>query len=60
MGFNDGLKILVDEVAGRVDRWTAQPAWIWEPGTSASAEAANTEVRQDGTPWGDRPVRTAY
>ena len=60
MGFNDELKILVDEVASRVDRWTAQPTWTWEPGSPASAETANTEVRQDGTPWGDRPVRTAY
>ena len=60
MGFNDELKILVDEVASRVDRWTAQPAWTWEPGSPASAETANAEVRQDGTPWGDRPVRTVY
>jgi hypothetical protein len=60
MEFNDELKTLVDEVASRVDRWTAQPAWTCEPGSPASAEIANTEVRQDGTPWGDRPVRTAY
>jgi hypothetical protein len=58
--FNDELKTLVSEVADRVDRWTAQPAWIWEPGSPASVEIANGEVRQDGTPWGDRPVRTAY
>ena len=60
VAFNDELQILVDEVAARVDRWTAQQAWIWEPGSPASAEAANGEVRQDGTPWGDRKVRTAY
>ena len=60
MEFNDELKALVDEVASRVDRWTAQSAWVWEPGSPASAEIANTEVRQDGTRWGDRPVRTAY
>lgn len=60
MEFNDELKTLVREVADRVDRWTAQPAWIVEPGSSASMEIANGEVRQDGTPWGDRPVRTAY
>ena len=60
MEFNDELKTLVGEVADRVDRWTAQPAWIWEPGSTASVEIANGEVRQDGTPWGDRPVRTAY
>ncbi len=60
MEFNDELKTLVDEVANRVDRWTAQSAWVWEPGSPASAEIANTEVRQDGTPWGDRPIRTGY
>ena len=41
MEFNDELKTLVSEVADRVDRWTAQPAWIWEPGSSASVEIAN-------------------
>ena len=60
MAFNDELKTLVDDVANRVDRWTAQSAWTCEPGSPASAEIANTEVRQDGTPWRDRPVRTAY
>lgn len=60
MEFNDELKALVDEVASRVDRWTGQPAWTFEPGSPAAAEVANTELQQDGTPWGDRPVRTAY
>jgi phage host-nuclease inhibitor protein Gam len=60
MGFNGELKALVDGVADRVDRWTAQAVWTFEPGSSASAETANTETRLDGTPWGDRPVRTAY
>lgn len=60
MGFNDELQALVDEVANRVDRWTGHTAWTFEPGSPASAEVANTEVRVDGTPWGDRPVRTAY
>lgn len=60
MDFTDELKTLVDEVANRVDRWTAQSAWVWEPGSPASVEIANTEVRQDGTPWGDRPIRTGY
>lgn len=34
----------------------------WEPksGSQAAVELANTEVRQDGTPWGEAPVRTAY
>ena len=60
MEFDDELKALLDEVASRVDRWTVQSAWVWEPGSPASAEIANTEVRQDGTWWADRPVRTAY
>jgi hypothetical protein len=42
----------VDEVANRVDRWTGQQAWIFEPGSSAAAETVNTELKQDGTPWG--------
>lgn len=33
---------------------------MFEPGSPAAAEIANTELRQDGTAWGDRPVRTAY
>lgn len=60
MGFNDELRALVDDVAVRVDRWTMQGAWTFEPGSPASAEVASTEMRLDGTPWGDRPVRTAY
>jgi hypothetical protein len=60
MRVNDELKNLVDEVADRVDRWTAQAAWTFEPGSAASGEVTNTEVRLDGKPWGDRPVRTAY
>jgi len=53
--FSDELKALVDEVANRVDRWTAQSAWIWEPGSPASAEIANPEVRQDGHAVGGPP-----
>jgi phage host-nuclease inhibitor protein Gam len=60
VGFNDELRALVDDVANRVDRWTIQRAWTMEPGSPASAEVASTEMRLDGTPWGDRPVRTAY
>jgi hypothetical protein len=60
MGFNDELKALVDGVADRVDKWSGQAAWTFEPGSPAAAEVANTEARQDGTVWGDRPVRTAY
>lgn len=60
VGFSDDLSGLVNDVADRVDRWTTHGAWTFEPGSSASAEVSNTETRLDGTPWGDRPVRTAY
>jgi len=60
MGFNSELKTLVAEVANRVDRWTMQAAWTFEPGSPASTEVVNTETRLDGTSWGDRPVRSAY
>jgi hypothetical protein len=60
MGFNDEVMALVDEVANRVDRWTGYAAWTFAPGSPASAEVSNPEQRLDGTPWGDRPVRTAY
>jgi hypothetical protein len=59
VAFYDELKTLVNEVADRVDRWTGQAAWTFELGSSAWAEVANTEVRLDGSPWGERPVRTA-
>jgi hypothetical protein len=60
MEFNAELRALVDEVANRVDQWTMQAVWIFEPGSPASTEVVNTEIRLDGTPWGDRPVRTVY
>jgi hypothetical protein len=60
MAFNDEIEALVNEVADRVDRWTDHASWTFEPGSAASAEVANTEVRLDGSPWGERPVRTAY
>lgn len=60
MGFNDELRALVEEVASRVERWTGHNAWTFEPGSPASAEVTNTEMRLDDTPWGERPVRTAY
>lgn len=60
MTFYEELQALVGEVAARVDRWTGQAAWVFEPGSPAEAEVANTEVRLDGSPWGERPVRTAY
>jgi hypothetical protein len=59
-GPGDEPKNLSAEVADRVDRWIAQPASIWQPGSPAAVEVANGEVRQDGTPWGDRTVRTTY
>jgi hypothetical protein len=60
VAFNDELMTLVNEVADRVDRWTGQAMWSFDPGSPASAEVANAEVRLDGSPWGERPVRTAY
>lgn len=60
MSFYDDLADLLDEVASRVNTWTDQAAWTFEPGSPAAAEVANTEVRSEGSPWGDRPVRSAY
>jgi len=60
MGFNAELGGLVADIANRVDRWTAHAAWTIQPGSPASAEIASTEMKADGTPWGDRPVSTAY
>ncbi len=60
MAFYDDLAALLDEVADKVTKWTDQAAWTFEPGSPAAAEAANTEVRSDGSPWGDQPVRSAY
>jgi hypothetical protein len=60
MGFDNELADLLEETANRVDVWTGHDLWTFEPGSPASVEVANTETRQDGTPWGDRPVRTAY
>ncbi|WP_300604282.1 hypothetical protein [Trebonia sp.] len=35
---------------------------VWEPvtGSEAAAELSSTEMRNDGSPWGNRPLRTAY
>jgi hypothetical protein len=37
-------------------------ALAWEPaaGSEATAELSNTETRNDCSPWGERPPRTAY
>jgi len=60
MPIYSGLAALLDDVAGRVDRWTRQEAWEPEPGSPGAAELANTEVRADGSPWGERPTRTVF
>jgi hypothetical protein len=60
MTFEDDLASLLAHVAEQVHQWTGHDAWIFEPGSPASIEVANTEVRLDGSPWGDRPVRTVY
>lgn len=36
------------------------PAWEPAAGSEAIAELSNTETRNDGSPWGERPPRTAY
>jgi len=56
----EGLAQLLEDGAARVDTWTGHDLWTFEPGSPAAVEVANTEVRRDGSPWGDRPVRTAY
>jgi hypothetical protein len=60
MNFYDDLADMLDDVANKVMKWTDQANWTFEPGSSAAAEVANTEVSSDGSPWGDRPVLTAY
>lgn len=52
------LADLLEEAAQRVDIWTGNEQCAIEPGSPAAKEAANTETRKDGTPWGDRPVLT--
>ena len=54
------LAALLDDVAGRVDRWTRQEAWQPEPGSRGAVELANAEVRADGSLWGERPTRTVF
>jgi hypothetical protein len=60
MAFYGELRVLVDQTADRVDRWISHSAWVFEPNSSASIEIANAEVKLDGSPWGDRPVRSVY
>ena len=60
MSIYSELAALLDDVAGRVDRWTRQEAWEPGPGSPGAAELANTEVRADGSPWGERPARTVF
>jgi hypothetical protein len=60
VGLYEELRDVIDEVADRVDRWTGADSWTFEPDSPAAAEVANNEMRADGSPWGDRPVRTAY
>ena len=55
-----GLASILGEGAQLVRRWTDGTSWSWEEGSPASAEVANTEVRANGSPWADRPVRTVY
>jgi hypothetical protein len=36
------------------------PTWEPEPGSEGAVELAPAQRRADGSPWGDRPARTAY
>jgi hypothetical protein len=60
VAFYDELEALVGEIAARVERWTGQGGRVFSPSSAAGAEVANTVVRLDGSPWGERPVRTVY
>jgi hypothetical protein len=60
MTLYEGLGTLLEEAAAQVDTWIGDGLWTFEPRSPAAIEVANTEVRTDGTPWGDRPVRSAY
>lgn len=56
----EGLGQLLEDAATRVNAWTGHDQWTFEPGSPAAIEVASAEVMLDGSPWGDRPVRTAY
>ncbi|NNN15944.1 MAG: hypothetical protein HKL82_08835 [Acidimicrobiaceae bacterium] len=60
MTMHDELADLLEDAANRVDVWTGLEQWTIEQGSAAATEVANTEIRKDGTAWGDRPVRTVY
>jgi hypothetical protein len=36
------------------------PKWEPAPDSEAAAEVASAEIREDGSPWGEDPLRTAY
>lgn len=54
------LADLLAKTASRVDVWTGTEYFQIETGSPAALELANTEIRKDGTPWGDRPLRNVY
>ncbi len=54
------LGALLEEGTSLVDFWTSHDQWTFELGSPAAKEVANCESRLDGSPWGERPVRTAY
>jgi hypothetical protein len=51
------LAALLDDVAGRVDRWTRQGTWEPEPGSPGAADLANTGTSRR-LAVGERPTRT--
>ena len=60
VAFENELQALLTEVICRVKVWTGREAWQFEPASPASFEVSNREKRLDGTPWGERPIRTVY
>lgn len=56
----ESLSKLLEDGAELVDGWTDASQWVFKPGSSAAIETANTEVRRDGSAWGERPVHTVY
>lgn len=56
----DEMAQLLDDVSNKVDFWTDHTQWKFEAGSPAADEVANVEVKLDGSPWGNFPVRTAY
>jgi hypothetical protein len=59
---NDVIEIreFLARTNGDLTRWFSGFEWAPGWGSEAAQEVANSEVRADGSAWGDAPVRTAY